>query len=51
MLQSVLNNLKETKLFGSGWPTYKMDYPHMKVMAGGYVVFYDTSHVGVWEIK
>ena len=31
------------RVFGSGWPTFKMDYPHMKVMGGGYVVFYDTS--------
>ncbi len=23
-----------------------MDYPHLKVMAGGYVVLYDTSQNG-----
>lgn len=38
------------KVFGSGWKTFKMDYPHMKVMAPGYVVFYDTANIATSQI-
>jgi hypothetical protein len=46
MVQNTLNNLLNGKTFGSGWPTFKMDLPELKVMSEGYVVLYDTSHVG-----
>ncbi len=46
MLLNSLNKLLNTKTFGSGWPIFKMDLPEFKVMAQGYLVFYDKSHVG-----
>ncbi len=46
MLLYTLNRILNTKTFGSGWPIFKMDLPEMKVMGQGYVVFYDTSHIG-----
>ena len=47
MLKFSLDRLENMKLFGSGWPIFSMDYPHLKVMAGGYLIFYDTSNVGL----
>jgi len=46
MVSSSLNRLINTKTFGSGWPIFKMDYPHLKIMPAEYIVFYDTSHIG-----
>lgn len=46
MVHNTLKNLINTKTFGSGWPTFKMDLPELKVMSEGYVVLYDTSHIG-----
>jgi hypothetical protein len=49
MLKYSLKNLEGMKVYGSGWPIFSMDYPHLKVMAGGYLIFYDTSNVGILE--
>ena len=46
IVQNTLKNLLNVRTFGSGWPTFKMDLPELKVMSEGYVVLYDTSHVG-----
>ena len=44
MLKYSLDKLKNIKVFGSEWPIFTIDYPNLKDMIDGYIIFYDNSN-------
>jgi hypothetical protein len=50
MVLNCLKRIIDMKTFGSGWSIFKMDLPELKVISAGYVLFFDSTHIGLSDV-